>query len=169
MAEQRARGWWYPWIFFGGFMVVLAVNMALLFFATSTFNGLETRHPYEEGNNYNAQIAQAEKQAKLGWTVSFAASGGEMPAALAAKEGRPARLTLTVKDASGAPLEGLEVFAQIRRPTQEGHDQSVTLDPVTPGHYARTVDLPMPGQWEVRLMARRGEDSYHLRERFDIR
>jgi hypothetical protein len=42
------------------------------------------------------------------------------------------------------------------------------LDPVTPGKYARTINLPMPGQWEVRLKLRRGEDSYLMRQRINI-
>jgi nitrogen fixation protein FixH len=164
MGKQRPDGWWYPWIFVGGFMVVLGVNVALLFFATTTFNGLETRHAFEEGNTYNAKIAAEEKQKALGWQIAFAASGG----AVAGSTDLPARLTLSAQDAQGAPLEGLEVYAQIRRPTQDGHDQAVVLDPVTPGKYARTINLPMPGQWEVRLKLRRGEDSYLMRQRINI-
>jgi nitrogen fixation protein FixH len=164
MGKQRPDGWWYPWIFVGGFMVVLGVNVALLYFATTTFNGLETRHAFEEGNDYNARIAEEEKQKALGWTVTFAANGGAVPGS----QSLPARLTLNAVDAAGNALEGLEVYALVRRPTQEGHDQSVALDPVSPGKYARTVDLPLPGQWDIRLMLRRGEDVYRLRKRINI-
>lgn len=168
MAKQRPDGWWYPWIFVGGFMVVLSVNAAMLYFSTSTFNGLETRHAYEEGNSYNALIAAEEKQKTLGWTVQLGADAAELPNQSATGP-RLVRLTLTVKDRESAPIEGMEVKFQIRRPTQEGYDQSVTLDPVSPGFYARTVELAMPGQWEVRVMARRGTESYRLRDRIDVR
>lgn len=167
MTKQRPDGWWYPWIFVGAFMVVLSVNVAMLYFSTSTFNGLETRHAFEEGNSYNALIAAEEKQKTLGWSVQLGADSADTGAdPLAA---RLVRLSVTTKDAAGAAIEGMEVQVQIRRPTQDGFDQSVSLDPVSPGFYARTVELPMAGQWEVRLMARRGQDSYRLREQIEVR
>lgn len=167
MVKQRPDGWWYPWIFVGMFMVVLSVNAAMLYFSTSTFNGLETRHAYEEGNSYNALIAAEEKQKTLGWSVQLGAESAQTSAD-AANGPRLVRLSLTIKDKTGAPIEGMEAQLQIRRPTQDGYDQSVTLDPVSPGFYARTIELAMPGQWEVRLMARHGQDSYRLRDRIDV-
>lgn len=167
MAKQRPDGWWYPWIFVGGFLVVVSVNAAMLYFSTSTFNGLETRHAFEEGNSYNALIAAEEKQKTLGWSVQLGVDSADLGANASAM--RLARVTLTTKDKDGAPIEGLDVQVQIRRPTQDGFDQSVSLDPVSPGFYARTVELAMPGQWEVRLVARRGQESYRLRERIEVR
>ena len=39
MAKIRRPGWWYPYIFVGAFGVVLLVNAALAYFATSSFTG----------------------------------------------------------------------------------------------------------------------------------
>jgi nitrogen fixation protein FixH len=167
MVKQRPRGWWYPYIFVGGFLVVLAVNVVLMVFATSTFNGLETRHAWWEGNHYNAQIAAEDAQEALGWTVTFGSRSG--PEAGPAADGLPARFDLDVHDRAGNPVDGLTVEAEVRRPTQEGYDRTVHLDPVGPGQYRTTVGLPLPGQWEVRLVASRGEDAYRLRERIVIR
>lgn len=165
MAQQRPSGWWYPYIFVGGFLVVLAVNVTLMFFATSTFNGLETRTAWEEGNSYNAQISAEEAQKALGWTVDFASA----PLTPTTAEGVPARLELSVRDRDGNPVDGLTVQAQIRRPTQAGYDQTLRLEPLGPGHYRQVVDLPLAGQWDVRLIASRGQDAYRLRERIVIR
>lgn len=166
MATQRPRGWWYPYIFVGGFLVVLTVNVVLMFFATTTFNGLETRTPWEDGNTYNAQIAASEAQVALGWSVDLASQ----PVPAEAVDGvAPARLALTVRDRDGNPVDGLTVAGEVRRPTQAGLDQPVRLDPYGPGTYRQTVTLPVTGQWEVRLTATRGQDRYHLRERIVIR
>ena len=166
MANQRPKGWWYPYIFVGGFLVVLAVNITLMFFATTSFNGLETRHAWEEGNSYNAQIAAEDRQKALGWTVQF--DSEPAPGAVADGGGTPARLELTVQDKDGNPVDGLTVNAMVRRPTQEGYDRTVQLAPFGPGTYRQVVGLPMIGQWEVRLVASRGEDAYKLRERFTV-
>ena len=64
--RRRPRSWWYPWIFVGGFVVVLLANMALLFFATLTFNGLETPEASDKRNAYSDAIRTAELQNRLG-------------------------------------------------------------------------------------------------------
>lgn len=164
ISHGRPDGWWYPWIFVGAFMVVLSVNLVMLYFSTTTFNGLETRHSYEEGNSYNALIADEEAQKKLGWVVDLDISGGGVEG-MAKDAPRPARLLLTVFDKDHHPVEGMNIRVAIRRPTIEGYDQNITLDPVTPGRYAKTVELPMAGQWEVRLEARSDQNVYRTRRR----
>ncbi|MGE5500712.1 MAG: FixH family protein, partial [Ignavibacteriales bacterium] len=42
MAAERRPGWWYPYIFVAAFVVVVGVNAAMAYFASSTFTGLET-------------------------------------------------------------------------------------------------------------------------------
>lgn len=165
--RQKQQGWWYPYIFVGGFGVVLAVNLILLFFATSTFNGLETANAYEKGLAYNEEIAAAEAQAALGWTGILEAEG-RLPDTPGLEE-RPTKVRFTVSGPEGRPVDGLGVSAVIRRPTVAGFDQTVTLSPVGPGTYGADVVLPMAGQWEVRLKATRGDDIYRLRERIFVR
>lgn len=162
--QQRPSGWWYPYIFVGGFLVVLSVNVALLFFATTTFNGLESRTAYQEGLAYNQAIAEEEKQKALGWTV--AASVQPAPSADAPHR---ALVQLTAQDRDGKPLEGLTVEVTVRRPTVEGYDQHLLLTEISPGLYGQGTDLGMAGQWEVRAVATRGDDTYRLRDRFILR
>ena len=49
MARPRQPGWWYPWIFVGGMLVVIAVNGVLITMAVSTFSGIETEEHYRKG------------------------------------------------------------------------------------------------------------------------
>lgn len=165
--KQRPSGWWYPWIFVAGFGVVFVVNGLLTYFATTTFNGLETSGAYEKGLAYNDEIAAAEAQAALGWTASFTAEGGPAPAPGVSL--RPTQLALTMSDRDGRPVTGLSVTVTIRRPTVATMDVTVTLPATDAGTYGGTVVLPQAGQWEVRVIARRGDDVYRLRDRIFVR
>ncbi|MFA7429262.1 MAG: FixH family protein [Rhodospirillaceae bacterium] len=160
---KRPDGWWYPYIFVGGFAVVVTANLIMMYFATSTFTGLETKGAYERGLGYNQVIAQQEAQDKLGWTVAFSADGRLSDTPGAAE--RPTVLSLRMTDAQGQPLDGVQVEASVRRPTVAGYDFDLRLMPVGPGEYKATLDLPMAGQWDVQVYAKRGDDAYRLRER----
>jgi nitrogen fixation protein FixH len=165
MAKVRQRGWWYPYIFVGGFAVVLGVNLTLLYFATSTFNGLVSKTAYEDGVAYNDEISAARLQDALGWSGQIALSGEA-----GGKDGAwPAMVSAHILDETGTPvLRGLAVTAEIRRPTQAGYDQTLTLTAGTDGQWRAPVTLPFQGQWEVRLVARLEdrEAAYRMRDRF---
>ena len=49
MRRARADGWWYPWIFVFGMLVVIAVNIVLITSAIDTFPGLDTEDAYQKG------------------------------------------------------------------------------------------------------------------------
>lgn len=158
MTNGRRRGSWYPWIFVGMFAVVVGVNGALAYFATSTFNGLETERAYDKGLAYNEALAGAAAQEALGWIVraDFAPS---------AAGGHGGALTVHIADRAGAPLEGVEAFAVFSRPTQAGHDMRLPLGKAADGSHVALVELPFAGQWEVQVVANRGDASYQLSQR----
>lgn len=156
----RKRGAWYPWIFVGMFAVVIGVNAALAYFATSTFNGLQTEGAYEKGLAYNQALAGAAAQEKLGWAVRADV------AATAPAEGRHGgAVTVQVHDRDGKPVDGLEVFAVFSRPTQAGLDSRVPLARSADGRFVGDVALPLPGQWDMLVVANRGTESYQLSQR----
>lgn len=171
VAQKRRDGWWYPWIFVAGFAIVLCVNATMIYFATSTFNGLETADPYEKGVAYNKEIAAADAQASLGWSGDFAVTGVR-PAA--SGEGRQAAVRFKIQDKDAAPVDGLRVIAELRRPTQAGMDQKVELLASAPGEYAAVAAVPLPGLWDVRVVARRNvgspnEQVFRLNSRLELR
>lgn len=161
MAEARKPGWWYPYIFVGAFVVVVGVNGALAYFATSTFTGLETEGAYEKGLAYNQNIALAKAQAELGWTVETTVE----PVA----PGTPkAGITVTYKDRDGHPVDGLEVRAQLVRPTVKGYDHGVKFAATGPGAYGLVHDLPLNGVWDMDVVALGTDVSYQHAKRFVI-
>jgi len=143
--------------FLGFFAVVFAVNGVFVYFATSSWTGLETENAYIRGLAYNRVLDAAEAQRALGWDVRLDVTG-EGP--------RTAKVTAAFADAGGVPLDGLSVAAEFRRPATQGHDQAVTLNLVAPGEYGTTLDLPLAGNWDVRLVARQDEaERYVVKQR----
>ena len=157
--KGRPFGHWIPWLFIGGFVLVLAANGVLIVIAVSTFTGLETTNAYEKGLAYNDSLAAAAAQEKLGWQAGFTAtSQGE----------RRAELALTLTDRLGNPIRRAEVRAMLLRPVQEGHDLSLRLTEQGEGRYRTVVELPLVGQWDVHLVAKARGSSFQLTERINV-
>lgn len=148
-----------PWMFVGGFAIIVAVNGALIYFAQTSFSGLDTEHPYERGLTYNQTLEAAAAQDKLGWHGAI--SLGK------AMNGQH-ELAVLFADKDTKPIEGLEVTAYLRRPSNEGMDQTIQLHHQGSGRYAAEIALPAPGQWDVRIVARQGETSWQESERLFV-
>lgn len=157
---DKPDGWWYPWIYVAGFLVVVAVNGVMLYAATSTFSGLETRDAYERGLAYNARLSEHAAQEQLGWQGSVSV----LPA-----PGAQERLAFRLSTADGAPVSGLSVAAQLRHPTATAHDRMLRLENVGAGVYEAALDIP-PGVWDIRIEARRaGHDvPFRLSDRLRV-
>lgn len=140
----------------GFFAAVMAVNAVFVYFAASTFTGLEAPKAYRSGIAYNESLAAAAAQARLGWT----------PALRVDAEAPETAVALTLTDDGGRPLQGLVVNATWRRPTQAADDQAMALSPEGPGRYAGRIALPARGQWDLILVA---EDARGHRFRLDRR
>lgn len=151
---------WIPWTFAGALGVVVVVNGALAYFAISSSTGLVTEHPYESGNDYNRVLAAAAAQDALGWhgTLSFASTGDDA-----------GKLSVELADRGGQKLAGLAVTARISRPVEPLPDTDLTLAEAEAGHYRGAVTLARPGQWEVHVVARRGDDVFQFAQRIVVK
>ena len=148
----RARGWWYPWIFVAGMAVVIVVNGVMVLFALGTWTGLETDGHYRKGLAYNENLAAARAQQERGWQVDleFAPDGA---------------VGVSFRDRDGVPLPDLAVQVLAVRPTHEGYDVAGELTHVGAGRYRGRLDLPLPGQWELRVHAFRGNLAFQMSKR----
>lgn len=145
MARKRPDGWWYPWIYVGGMLLVIVVNGLLIFYAVHTFTGLTTDHTYRKGLAYNDAIAGAKAQEEMGWHVAlrFTPDG----------TGHGGAVEVSFRDHDGRAVPGLRVEARYVRPTHQGYDGRVALDDRGDGRYGGHLPLPLPGQWNLRLHA----------------
>ncbi|MEZ5831768.1 MAG: FixH family protein [Dongiaceae bacterium] len=147
-------------IFIGSFLVVIGVNGALIFFAEDTFSGLETDNAYERGLDYNKTLAAEAALERLGWRYQAAISGDT---------GSQRTLRIQMTDAGGHPLDGLKVEAHLVRPSNEGIDVSMALRASGGGGYVAEFDLPAPGQWDLRLVARSSDIAWQQSERLFVK
>ncbi len=158
--SERERGWWYPYIFLGMLGLVVVVNGALAYFATSTFNGLVAENAYEKGNSFNKSLAAARDQADMGWTVDATLTPGA--------SGHGAEIAISFKNKEGKALDGLDVQALADRPNIAGVERRIVFTPKGNGQYAAQVDFPQAGQWDVDFLASGDGTTYQMLRRFVI-
>jgi len=158
--STRNPNWWIPWSFFGFFAVMFVANGTMVYYAVTTFTGVETNNAYRRGLQYNKKIEAAAKQRALGWT-----------AALEVEQRPPlaARITLNLTDRDTRALSGADIDVTFVRPTHEGSDFSATLSAVGAGRYRMDARFPLPGQWDVRLDIVHPDGTYAMKERIFVR
>ncbi len=139
MTENKKTYRWIPWVFVAGMTLVICVNAGMVFTALDSFSGLETDGHYRKGLAYNENLAGAKAQAERGWRMTYAFD----------ERG----LAVEFADRNGNPLEGLEVQAELIRPTHQGHDVGAQLAHQGAGVYRGSLAPPLPGQWKLRVVA----------------
>jgi nitrogen fixation protein FixH len=90
------------------------------------------------------------------------------PAAPPAAGGHGGTIEIRFRDRLGTALDRLEVAAQLIRPTHAGFDQAVSLSPVGDGRYRGTIAIPLPGQWDIRILAQHQDDRFQATRRLVI-
>ncbi|GEO81060.1 FixH family protein [Pararhodospirillum oryzae] len=152
------RSLWIPGVLIGAFGIVVAVNMVMLVLAVRTFGGVSTPTAYVEGLAYNHEIATARAEASLGWSAEVQVTPAVSAPGVRGAEGPwPVRIAARVVDASGQPVEGLDVDAVLRRPSDASLDRPLALASLGQGRWQGALDLPAPGLWELRFVARKAE------------
>lgn len=127
------------------FVAVLIANGALVYFALSSWPGLAYENAFERGRKYNQVLRDEDRESKLGW---------RLVAKYEARGERAGTLTLRAADRDGRPLADLGVAATLVRPLGGAvPDRTIDLRESAPGVYAANIVVPVPGQWEVRVIA----------------
>jgi nitrogen fixation protein FixH len=145
----------------GFFGVMLIANGIFVYFALTTFGGMDNRNAYQEGLNYNQRIADARKQVALGWTHTVALSG----------EGH---LELNLRDKAGNAVHGLAVKGEIQRPVGDDAAHPLVFRETGNGVYAAETARLDAGGWIVSLEAAElhstgPETVYRIKERLWLR
>lgn len=120
-------------MFLGFFGVIFAVNMAMAWFAVSTFPGVEVQNSYVASQGFNTRLAD---QRALGWQTRVEVAQGE--------------LRLFVTDPDG-DADVAELSATLGRATHNRDDVTPEFHRI-PGGFATPVTLE-PGNWNLRLVA----------------
>ena len=147
-AEPHGRGKLIPWLFVAFFVLILAVNGIMVWFALDSWTGLASNQAYDNGLTYNRNLEAERRQEALGWRPELRA---EADAQL------HGQAELVLADAQGQPLVGATVTMQLERPTSEGADIAVALTTAGSGVYHGAFALPLPGVWTAHVTIRRGD------------
>lgn len=122
------------------FGVIIAVNLALAWFAVETFPGLEVENSYVASQGFNDRLRE---QRSLGWRTEADLTGG--------------RLTLRILGRDGQPAPVASVSAILGRPTTEREDTTPDLR-FEGGAFVADVDVDY-GNWDLRIDARAADNS----------
>ncbi len=134
------------------FFIVIGVNALFIVEAVRTFPGEDAPRAYVQGLRYNEILAARRAEAARGWRARARFIDGDAEPVL--------RIAIT--DDSGAPLSGLVIDAELRRPTDARLDQPLRFNDKGEGVYEARLSTLAPGQWRVRGAAARGTDTLEL-------
>ena len=141
--------------FFG---IVVAVNIAMVRAAISTFGGVDTPSSYQAGLAFKSDEAAAKAQDSRGWRVSAKLA----PAAVGET------VSIAVTDAAGRPVSGAVLTVRLAHPIDERRDVAVVLGEVAAGSYLGKV-VAENGQWILDIdIAKGGQRVFRSRNRVTI-
>jgi len=135
------------------FGVVSAVNAILIVMSLNSFTGETQPKSYANGLDFNHTLKEVAAQRERGWKVN-----GELESPTTGV----AVISIAFRDAQSLPLEGLDIVAYFRRPTNEGYDFEAPLKAQGEGRYKARVEMPLSGKWNLRLAAARGDATPFL-------
>jgi len=138
------------------FVAVLIANGALVYFALSSWPGLAYDNAYERGRKYNQVLREEDRESALGWKMEIHRDGDVV--------------TVRTLDATEKPLSDLDVTAILVRPVGGTPNRTYKFRSVAPGTYTGAIELPLPGQWELRVVAENAQGArVHEFVRFFVR
>jgi nitrogen fixation protein FixH len=120
-------GWHMAAITISFFAVIIAVNLTLAFFASTSWTGLVVANSYVASQNFNRDAAEARQQQALGWQMNLAFDRG--------------LARISILDRDNQPLPGLKMHAILQRPTDEAGDQNLKLQDDGAGIYVAQVPI----------------------------
>ncbi len=142
-------GWHMATILVAFFGIVIGVNLVMARYAIGTFGGTVVDNSYVASQSYNRWLAQADKQAKLGWTPRLSLDPGR-------------RVALSVSNA-GSPVPGVKATGLAIHPLGRAPSIPLTFVPMPDGSLLSGQTLPA-GRWRVQLSISTGNDTLKLNE-----
>jgi nitrogen fixation protein FixH len=153
LSATRPRSAWnfFPHALIAGLLVVVLVNAGMVLSALRTFPGVAALDVFDHSNAYDQVLAQAAREAALGWSVQPV---GEVPSPV-----------LILRGQDGQPLTGATVASEARRPLGPDMATHLVFREVAPGRYVAESALPALGQWDLRLLVAHAGQTLHATRR----
>ena len=133
------------------FSLVVMANVALIYLAFSTFDGLVEDNYYKRGLNYQDEKDQGYRQNSLGWQVNLKKVKNIY--------------SVSINDKEGKAVRGANVNLTFFRPTMTGFDQNYKLKENKPGLYEQPVDLSLKGIWDIYIDVEKEKNTWKKKQR----
>ncbi|MGI9414762.1 MAG: FixH family protein [Hyphomicrobiales bacterium] len=150
-AARPFTGWHMLVLVCSFFAVVIAANATLAVYATGSWSGLVVENSYVASQNFNSDLDKARAQRALGWTSRLEPGSGE--------------LVFSLSDATGQPIAGAAVEAELERPANTDEDRTLAFVERGGGDYVYRGQL-RAGLWNASVTV---ADSAGRRYRQDFR
>ncbi|AFJ01627.1 putative integral membrane protein linked to a cation pump [Methylophaga frappieri] len=152
-----------PWVLgFLGFLVTfLTANAVFIYLAFQQRPNLVVDNFYERGKAYAMKEAAVENEQTLGWNGVIMA-----PAKTRVNQKQPFEVLIQGKNSTALNLDSVTFFAY--RPSDMNADFSIAMNQMAAGRYAADITFSLPGNWDVIVEAKQGEDEFLLTRRIYI-
>jgi nitrogen fixation protein FixH len=130
------------------FVIIFAINGALVRAAITTFGGVETTSSYKAGLQFGRERAAAGQQDALRWQVT-----GKLTRDVSGE----AVLDISARDAQGVALTGLTAVVRLAHPADERLDHVIAVTSAGAGAFRGATEAHA-GQWELVIDLYRGEE-----------
>lgn len=162
------RGWQWPVLITLALAFTVGVNVVMLLAAGSDPNGTVVEPDYyRKAVEWDRTMERRAASAALGWTATATLGAIDVTAqappatgaSVAAGDGTRV-LTVDLRDASGAAITDAEVSATLIHNREAATPIALTLRAAGGGRYVVDGALVHAGQWELRVVARRGDARF---------
>lgn len=125
------------------FFVIIAVNLTMAFFASSSWTGLVVKNTYVASQEFNNKAEVGRAQAALGWNAALDIGDGRIAYRLTRK--------------GGSPVHAAHATATLRRPVTDTQDRTLELLPDAAGTLIAETQIA-DGSWIIEIDTEAGLD-----------
>jgi len=163
ISQENKQALKNPWVL--GFLVFLCtfvtMNIIFVYLAFKSPPNLVVDDYYERGKTYAQKELQIEQEKKLGWNgVIMAPSNSRV------NQRQAYEVFIQGKNSTAVELDSVTLFAY--RPSDMREDFSVEMNPIGLGRYGVDIEFGLPGNWDIIVEAKRGEDEFMITRRIYI-
>ena len=147
-AARRKKGWYWPWLIVGFFVVTVVSNLVVVWIAANDPSFAVEPDYYQKALDWDQKREQDRVNADLGWSIELEV----------AREKRPdgtVDVVARLLDAEGVTIPDARISLEAFHNARASYVLEAELREKE-GTYNTTMPLRRPGLWEFRFVASRG-------------
>lgn len=144
-------GRFWPWFLASILIFDVLIGVTMIIAANSDPSFAVEEGYYDKAVDWDDQIAERRASEGLGWTSDVR---------IIPVEGRKGRVVITMRDEAGIAVEDAAVHVEMFPNRYSKNRQNVKLESEMGGVHVGDFEIHSAGEWEVRIRATRGDDTY---------